>query len=83
LKFQFLRDKKTLGHVHSSSLMLRLASHHLAVFLRLIVGRNDAPGLSRCSGASGCSGPLLTPCFASCSSLSYQHFFVISSYIGI
>ena len=29
----------------------------------------DAPGLSRCSGASGCMGPLLTPCFASCSSL--------------
>ena len=32
-------DKKTLGHVHSSSLMLRLASHHLADFLQLIVGR--------------------------------------------
>ena len=30
------RDKKTLGHVHSSSLRLRLASHHLAVSLRLI-----------------------------------------------
>ena len=32
----------------------------------------DAPGLSRCSGASGCPGPLLTPCFASCSSLLMQ-----------
>ncbi|MFA5214248.1 MAG: hypothetical protein WC406_13000, partial [Methanoregula sp.] len=30
------RDMKTLGHVHSSSLMLRLASHHLAAFLQLI-----------------------------------------------
>ena len=29
----------------------------------------DAPGLSRCACASGCPGPLLTPCFASCSSL--------------
>jgi hypothetical protein len=28
--------------------------------------------LSRCSGASGCPGPLLTPCFASCSSLLMQ-----------
>ena len=34
----FTNDTQTLGHVHSSSLMLRLASHHLAAFLRLIVG---------------------------------------------
>jgi len=25
-------EMQTLGHVHSSSLMLRLASHHLAIF---------------------------------------------------
>ena len=33
----------------------------------------DAPGLSRCSGASGCKGPLLTPCSASYSSLLIGH----------
>jgi hypothetical protein len=31
-----MADTQTLGHVHSSSLMLRLASHHLAVFSQLI-----------------------------------------------
>jgi hypothetical protein len=30
---------------------------------------DDAPGLSRCSGASGCPGPLLAYRFAECSSL--------------
>jgi hypothetical protein len=28
-------NMQTLGHVHSSSVMLRLASHHLAIFSRL------------------------------------------------
>jgi hypothetical protein len=33
-----LTEMPTLGHVHSSSLMLRLASHHLAVFRSCPVG---------------------------------------------
>ena len=36
----------TLGHVHSSSLRLRLASHHLAAFLRLI-GQTKTHPLAR------------------------------------
>ena len=33
----------------------------------------DAPGLSHCSGASGCMGPLLAYRFAECSSLLIGH----------
>ena len=40
------RDMKTLGHVHSSSLRLRLASHHLAVSFRLI-GQTKTHPLAR------------------------------------
>jgi hypothetical protein len=36
---------------------------------QLSVDMQNAPGLSRCSGASGCSRTLLTPCSASYSSL--------------
>ncbi|WP_423988117.1 hypothetical protein [Methanoregula sp.] len=36
---QLIRDMQTRGHVLSSSLMLRLASHHLAVFWSFLLAR--------------------------------------------
>jgi len=45
-----------LSHVHSSSLMLRLASHHLAIFPRLPVGTMTHPFTRRLV-----SGLLLRP----------------------
>jgi hypothetical protein len=44
------------GHVHSSSVMLRLASHHLAIFSRLPVGTMTHPFTRRLV-----SGLLLRP----------------------
>jgi len=32
LHYTHIGETQTLGHVHSLSLMLRLASHHLAIF---------------------------------------------------
>ena len=59
--------------LHSGSLALAsipLRSQTLpCLFSRCIVEMMTPPGLSRCSDASGCSHPLLTPCSASCSSL--------------
>ena len=45
----------TLGHVHSSSLRLRLASHHLAAFLRLIEQTKTHPLARRL--AAGLAAP--------------------------
>jgi len=39
-------DKKTLGHAHSSSLRLRLTSHHLAASLRSTGRRRRTPLLA-------------------------------------
>jgi hypothetical protein len=47
----------TPGHVRSSSLTLRLGYHITSLFLSVDCWDEDAPGLSRCSGASGCQRP--------------------------
>ena len=44
-------------------------AHRLSLLFSRLIRHNDAPGLSLCSRAGGCPGPLLTPCFASCLSL--------------
>ena len=62
------RDMMTLSHVRLHGLApVPLTS--LRCFSSVDWADEDAPGLSRCACASGCPGPLLTPCFASCSSL--------------
>ena len=42
------------------------SAHITSLFSGVSCWDDDAPGLSRCSGASGCPGSLLTPCSASC-----------------
>ena len=49
--------------LHSGSL------HITSLFSGVSCWHDDAPGLSRCSDASGCPGPLLAYRFAECSSL--------------
>jgi hypothetical protein len=53
--FTHLRSVR-LRSLHSGSLHITSL-----VFSTVDCQDDDAPGLSRCSGASGCSGPLLTP----------------------
>jgi hypothetical protein len=52
--------------LHSGSL------HITSLFSGVSCWHDDAPGLSRCSDASGCPGPLLAYRFAECSSLSMR-----------
>ncbi|MEN6442729.1 MAG: hypothetical protein ABFC71_03140 [Methanoregula sp.] len=65
---QCSRDMQTLSHVRLHGLTpVTLTS--LRCFSSVDWADEDAPPCSQARGGACCSGPLLTPCFASCSSL--------------
>lgn len=67
--FLIIMMESPAGERHLYGVLLRLASHPIAVFRSCPVGRMTPMTCRNAPGANGCSRPDLTPCFTLCSSL--------------